>query len=233
MAILWLGSYPRSGNTLARIILWRAYGRKTRSVYNDNALDKKGLQDLGLVFDLGTLSRVKGFREEEQWYPIKTHACLDNTKGVLPLPTEPAIYIHRDGRDALLSHACFLQAHHNRQRKARAILYQLVHGIKKGARPWGDAVLSWANRPRTSYVSYRELVADPLGSISRCVRELGLGWEMQGQVDLPTFEQLHEAAPAFFREGVHGQWKKAFTTPLYKAFWARHGEGMEHYGYLR
>jgi len=211
--------------------LWHVYGVESRSLYSDGALDKKGLQGLGLLFDPNPLSRVEGLREGKQICPVKTHVYLGNVKGTLPLPIEPAIYVHRDGRDALLSHAYFIQAHHNKGKEVQDILYQLVHGARKGTRPWSASVLSWANRPRTAYVSYRELSADPIGSIRRCVAELELDWEEQEQGVMPTFEQLHEIAPAFFREGIHGQGKKEMPKDLHKVFWARHGEGMEHYGY--
>lgn len=232
MGILWIASYPRSGNTLARMALWRTYGVESRSLYSDGALDKEGLQGLGLLFDQERPRfLVRRLRKEEQIYPVKTHVCLDNVKGTLPLPIEPAIYVHRDGRDALLSHAYFIQAHHSKGKEIQDILYQLVHGARKSARPWSASVLSWANRPRTSYVSYKELVADPIGSIRRCVAELDLDWEEQEQGTMPTFEQLHEAAPDFFRRGIHGQGEKEMPASLHKAFWARHRRGMEHYGY--
>jgi len=212
--------------------LYQAYGVESRSLYHDKALDKEGLQGLGLFLDLESpRTRVHRLRREEQIYPVKTHVCLDNVKGTLPLPEEPAIYIHRDGRDVLLSHAYFIQAHHNKRREVQDILYALVHGIRKSSRPWNDSVMSWANRPRTAYVSYKELVKDPIGSIRRCVEELGLDWEEQEQGSMPTFEQLHTAAPTFFREGKHGQGKKEMPRRLRKAFWILHKEGMEHYGY--
>ena len=38
--IVWLASYPRSGNTFLRMVLHFVYGQKTYSLYNDPLLER-------------------------------------------------------------------------------------------------------------------------------------------------------------------------------------------------
>ena len=78
--MIWLASYPRSGNTLMRNILYEVYGLSS-----------------------GEFHREEGHYLEEDYFShpfVKTH--------LLPLQLEPsdssirAVYIVRDGRDALV-----------------------------------------------------------------------------------------------------------------------------------
>jgi hypothetical protein len=45
--IVWLDSYPRSGNTLLRIVLRRLYGAPTYGIYDDDPVAQR--VGLGLV----------------------------------------------------------------------------------------------------------------------------------------------------------------------------------------
>lgn len=44
--IVWLASYPRSGNRFFRILLFHLYGIKTYSVYSDPLLEKIGASEI-------------------------------------------------------------------------------------------------------------------------------------------------------------------------------------------
>lgn len=218
--VLWIASYPRSGNTLARIAIYRGYGVETRSAYGDGILKKERLGDLGFLFD-----SCKGLADPGQFFPVKTHAPSPRlSKG------SPAIYIHRDGRDAIVSHAHFL---HKTGKGLLRAMEGLVQGTKPRVHPWSDVVMGWADRPNTAYVSYEELVKDAIGAIGRCLEELGIPWEKVECPEMPTFEYLHGIDPTFFRNGTHGQWQTEMPEELQEAFWRRHKRGMEHYGYQR
>ena len=217
--ILWMASYPRSGNTLARMAIYRGYGVKTWSLHGNGYLEQSGLENLGFVF-----GSCKGLHGPGPFFPVKTHADSPTRH---PIDT-PAIYIHRDGRDALISHAHFL---YKGRKKPLQALRELARGTKSGIPPWSDAVMAWADRPRTSYVSYEELLEDAIGAIGRCLEELDIPWEKVESPKMPTFEYLHSIDPVFFRKGTHEQWQTEMSVDLQEAFWARHGEGMEHYGY--
>ena len=100
--IVWLASYPRSGNTFLRIVLHRLYGVPTYSVYDD---DDPVAQRVGP--DLVGWRPKPGDRTEMIAAPgvhfVKTHK---RRKG----DGSPAVYLVRDGRDALVSRARLLAA---------------------------------------------------------------------------------------------------------------------------
>jgi hypothetical protein len=98
--IVWLAAYPRSGNTLVRLLLKRLFGVSTFSLYDDPA-------DIGadptVAHELGHRSHGltnEGFYEmastKPEMYFVKTHD--------LPRDDAPAIYIIRDGRASTRPH---------------------------------------------------------------------------------------------------------------------------------
>jgi len=85
--MIWLASYPRSGNTFFRIILHEVYGIKSVA-YTGPFMEK-------------------GDYSPEEYPVIKTHLLPDQ------LPEDdktPSIYLVRDGRDAIVS-----MAHHKKE----------------------------------------------------------------------------------------------------------------------
>ncbi|HMJ91237.1 MAG TPA: hypothetical protein VK530_15560, partial [Candidatus Acidoferrum sp.] len=89
--IVWLASYPRSGNTFFRIVLHHVYNLKTFSVYNDPELEKIGVAEV--VGHETMPASLDELRSSSEVFFVKTHE--------LPADKDPAIYIVRDGRDAL------------------------------------------------------------------------------------------------------------------------------------
>jgi hypothetical protein len=127
--IVWLVSYPRSGNTLYRTLVYHYTGQRTYSVHNDPDFSRKGFGEQvghemlpvgkGAFFAYGKAGRkfpnwakVEALIDSEKVYLTKTHAQAEG----LPFPSK-ALYIVRDGRDAEVSF----------------VHYQLRHrwGIKK------------------------------------------------------------------------------------------------------
>jgi hypothetical protein len=96
--IIWLASYPRSGNTFFRALLKHVYDVVAYEPYpSDPALAapfKDIIGDGRLSLPLAEMSR------RDDRYIVKTHD--------MPADDQPAIYLVRDGRDALLSHARFV-----------------------------------------------------------------------------------------------------------------------------
>lgn len=78
--LVWLASWPRSGNTLLRIILYNCFGLQSTSHYS---------KDLQCEFTRRDASFVK------------THDNPENTR--------PAIYVIRDGREACVSYSHFMR----------------------------------------------------------------------------------------------------------------------------
>lgn len=95
--IVWLASYPRSGNTFLRVVLHQLYRVPTYSVYDD---DDPVAQRIGpaLVGYREKPSDRSLMTDDGEVYFVKTHKRR-KTDGY------PALYLVRDGRDAVVSQA--------------------------------------------------------------------------------------------------------------------------------
>jgi hypothetical protein len=92
--IVWLASYPSSGNTFFRILLNYLYGIKTPTVsIGDNTAFVVGKELVGHVPDEWTIQEMAA--KPEALF-VKTHRRQNENY--------PAIYLFRDGRDALVSY---------------------------------------------------------------------------------------------------------------------------------
>src|SRR6187401_788141 len=95
--IVWIASYPRSGNTFLRAVLHALYRVPTYSIYDD---DDPVAQRVGP--ELVGYRRKPNDRalmaDSSEVYLVKTHKRrkIDGYR---------AIYLVRDGRDAVVSHA--------------------------------------------------------------------------------------------------------------------------------
>ena len=102
--VTWLASYPRSGNTLLRIVLNRCFGVSSQSIYADVEFPDPAVR--GEVGHEAIGDDPKGFlaaaRRSGRSLYVKTHE--------LPSPDRhPAIYVLRDGRSAVVSHAHYMR----------------------------------------------------------------------------------------------------------------------------
>jgi hypothetical protein len=97
--IVWIASFPRSGNTFLRIVLNRLYGVRTSVVYDfDGVADRLGAPLVGFEERPGTFAAM---RESPEVHLVKTHRPHDE----LILDGDKAICLVRDGRDCLVSWA--------------------------------------------------------------------------------------------------------------------------------
>ena len=91
-----IASYPRSGNTLVRTVLFHCFGRKSGSVYSNDFHGNKKLERY-----VGHIERRSDFGAIPL---IKTHNLPD------PADQSPVIYVVKDGSAARLR--LFLQKAH-------------------------------------------------------------------------------------------------------------------------
>jgi len=141
--ITWLASYPRSGNTFLRSILFKCFGIKTASIYPRDLGGNKPLEnfvghiehnlDNTITFEKGSI-------------PIlKTHNLnKDNNR---------AIYIVRDGRAASVS----LWHFYSKQISLKEII---IGNHRFGT--WKSHILSWTPKTRanTLFLRYEDLTSD-------------------------------------------------------------------------
>ncbi|MBK4728692.1 sulfotransferase domain-containing protein [Oxynema sp. CENA135] len=237
--IVWLASYPRSGNTFFRILLNQLYGIKTYSIYNDPLFDKlPGSSDvIGhqiLEEDLEELS------EKSELTFIKTHD--------LPSDNNPAIYLVRDGRDSLVSYAHYLISFHQNSRRLsiqkkiksifgwneyNEILKKLIIENDKKHGNWSENVKQWQNHDKKTHtIKFEDLIKNPLDQLEKAVNSLSpeQKFSLNGN-DIPSFEELHARWPKFFRQGQSGKWQQSMNDELQELFKVHHGSVMKELGY--
>ena len=225
--MIWLASFPRSGNTFFRIVLHEVYGIRSSTYHKEKTYP---------VDD-----------SYEQYSVVKTH--LLPYQLVPDDPNIPAVYVVRDGRDALVS-----IAHQRRDliepgsdfKENLRMAIMAAEGSYFGG--WSRNVEEWIRRASV-VVKFEDLIAHPIESVEGIRPILDLP---EAKLDrLPTFEDLRakdmpygsgrgqrissqkRAArrDKFFRRGKVGGWKDDFPEDLYEQFWELHGLTMEKVGY--
>lgn len=189
--ILWIASFPRSGNTLCRLVMHQCFG-------------------LGSYSDQGNGSEqsILGFGEERGllefeggWEVFYERASADGGLHLVkthlpPRDTQPAIVVMRDPRSALCSYHHFLRDYWKHD---HFTLEQVVRG-EVGYGDLIDFYRQWMSRPAgtTLLVHYHELVELGVATVNRLAAFTGLEPVEIKPVD---FDPLRAARPSFFRSG--------------------------------
>jgi len=221
--IVWLASYPRSGNTFFRVLLNSIFDIKTYSIYGDKldiGADKATSDVVGHAF-LPQDYDLKKLREEETTYYIKTHDLPDQKIS----PEDKIIYLIRDGRESTLSYKKYTDTF---VQSDKSLIDVISGNINFGS--WGDHVQAWdpLNRPNTLLIKFEELTQDPTSQLASISRFL----EVKPISDsIPTFEELQKINPKFFRSGKKDSWKEVYTEDDHLVFWLLHHKPMLAYGY--
>lgn len=220
--IIWLASYPRSGNTFFRVLMNSVFKIKTYSIYDDRfdiGADKKLSDVVGHEF-LPDGFELEQARRSDKTFILKTHdypteVCVD----------DKIIYLLRDGRESVLS---FYNFHKDYMSSHKCLLDIIDGDTQYGG--WGEHILAWApgTRLNTLLIKFEELVRDPLGHIARIADFTGFSAVSSS---LPTFDELHVTSPMFFRSGKTDSWKKTFSEFEQHAFWLRNYAQMIGSGY--
>jgi hypothetical protein len=238
LMVVWIASYPRSGNTLVRMLFRYGFGLSTYSIFDDPMLVREGsATTVGHLPLPGDPEELAGGKE---LYLVKTHRLEDAAS------PHPAIYIARDGRDALVSCAHY-QLRYGGSRLVRRVLERLPRSLRDAAfrralarmiddvrfGGWSRNVGTWhARGSPTVTVRYEDLLRAPLEVLRAACTEIGV--DARGpSSDLPSFQSLSERWPGMFRRGVAGAWRDEMPDDMHEAFWRRHSDGMRLLGYAR
>jgi Sulfotransferase domain len=223
--IVWLASYPRSGNTLTRIILNAGFGLKSASIHGDR-------KDIGAVaavadavghipgdIDVGNLESLRG---SEQLHAIKTH----DPPSPYMSHDDRFVCIIRDGRDAVVSYFHYLRDFGSA--KPASVEQVAAGAVPAGA--WSDHVEAWRHAlyPRTLLLRYETLVAERGAAIQALSEFLDI--EATG-APVPSFESLSALDGRFFRRGVAGGGAAELDDDAAIAFWLHNGRVMIESGY--
>ncbi len=227
--MIWLASYPRSGNTYFRIVLHEVYGIESSTFHleTDYPLDK----------------------DYDKYLVVKTH-LLPNQ--LVPAdPNIPAVYLVRDGRDCIISMA------HQRITfiDPKADYYELLReGILAAGGSyfggWSNNVRTWLGRA-AMVIKFEDLIRHPVKNVEKLRAVMDLPKPNLSKVpdfhdlktkDFPYGSGLLHGAPAeerkwrrgnFFRRGKAGAWKDEMPDYHLDLFWEHHGETMEMLGYKK
>ncbi|MGC2656557.1 MAG: sulfotransferase domain-containing protein [Bryobacteraceae bacterium] len=232
--ITWLASYPRSGNTFARIALLCFFGIRSRTIYSEHPFDQViGRPPPELTPIIGKrppeMTAAEMAVSLERFF-VKTHEL----PGADP---SAAIYLVRDGRDTLVSYAHYiLHEEHNASAACeRKLFLQTLQDLIVGEERfggWASNVRAWTQRSApTGLLHFEDLIADPEKEIRQALIELGEVPVLHTDASLPAFESLHHVAPWFFRTGRAGAWRTEMPSYLQALFWRLHGDVMTHLGY--
>lgn len=214
--IVWIASFPRSGNTFFRILLNRLYGVKSSVVYDVDGVAKR----LGQEF-VGFESRPASYdemRSSSAIHFVKTHRQRDSDVNA----EDRAICLVRDGRDCLVSWA-------RMESEAEPDLYEskLREMIDRtgpiGTGSWGANVLSWLvpEMPKRVVLRYEELIASPEAATRRIVGDLVPDLRPVEGACAPEFATLRETDDKFFRRGLVGSYRDELPSELHARFWSR------------
>ncbi len=224
--LIWLASYPRSGNTFLRILLNRLYGFTTTTGYDDNdpVAQQIGPEIVGYEPRLHTLQELVN---QPKITFVKTHRQPHRVE----CGDQPAIYIVRDGRDSIVSFAHYRAQQLLKQGKT-ADIHQLMQALVDeetlGTGNWGLNVLHWLNRSSpTALIRFEQLIREPELEVARALSELNLK-PQKLNVSLPTFSELNKMKREFFRRGAVGSYCDEMPQEIQANFWKQphHAEAM-------
>lgn len=143
--VIWLASWPRSGNTLLRTVLWHCFKLKSASIYpNDLGGNKKLEKNVGHI-EYDANRQLKFPKGKPRL--VKTHEP--------PRNNAPAIYVVRDGRAACVSLWNFYEK--------KPTLEAIIAGEHRFA-SWANHIQAWdpLNRPNSLLIKYESIIEDRL-----------------------------------------------------------------------
>jgi hypothetical protein len=223
--IIWLISYPRSGNTLTRSVFSHFFGLGSFSIHGDKS-------DIGSNPQLSKLvGHIKGDRNnidlalqraKKEPVLIKSHEGPNSAMS----SEDKYIHIVRDGRDSTLSYYYYLR---DIAGLTEIALEDVIAGrVSFGA--WGRHTSRWCQAAGNNLVRFRfeDIVKDISGFANELAPLIGLPLNSE---PFPGIEEFKSAAPNFVRSGKTGGWREEFS-PLQLAHFAHHnGVAMRMMGY--
>ncbi|MEQ9606760.1 MAG: sulfotransferase domain-containing protein [Kiloniellaceae bacterium] len=220
--ILWLASYPKSGNTWMRAFL-------ANLIFNGSeALPLKRIGELctsepseiwfrplvkGKVSDLSgkeiaalrCRAQERAVSLNKNVIPMKTHSYFGEDCGfpiISQKATFGAVYIVRDPRDVAISAAdhfgltvdAMIDKLANPLATCAAMPGTIVHELQSS---WSNHVESWTkwSHPGIFTVRYEDLLADPLDQFGRVARHFGISTDkarVKKAIDFSSFKQLQK-----------------------------------------
>ena len=206
---IWLASYPRSGNTLLRTVLWQCLGLRSASIYPNDLGGNQPLSEYVGHIEYGSDRRHR--------FPMGNPNLLKTHEP--PADDRPAIYVVRDGRAACVS----LWEFYNRS-------LPLENVIQGGHRfgTWSAHLQAWKpwKRPHTLLLRYEDIVND----LPRVLKHLSalLGAEIR-TTKLPPREEIASSDGRWVRKKT--DWKQVYSPEQLALFYTVNKSMMKRLGY--
>lgn len=252
--LVYLSSYPRSGNTWVRHLIRHYFGYRSASIYPEPQgapnLDVRpdGSYELFSYYELphkpgsrlpmlvnncsSILSpQLRGeLSAAEECFFLKTHE--------LPFDQyfagEYVVHLMREPGPVCWSYYNFLRKNEPRQ-FANLSLNRVIKGrVPFGA--WSDHARAWLAAgeqlgPRFWMHPYEDISTQPETAFAdRLAAFTGLTYQVPKK-PLPALEQWHQQAPTLYRKEKESRWRSNFTAAQLHRVLKYHGEMMERLGY--
>lgn len=206
---IWLASYPRSGNTYLRTIIWHCFGLRSSSIYPNDLGGRKNLENYAGHIERSSDGKVP-FAENDITL-VKTHEYPGNNN--------PVIYVVRDGRAACVS----LWEFYNRELPLGAV----IEGRHRFG-TWANHVRAWEpyRRPRTLLLKYEDMLGDLPITLEK------LSTFLQRDIlntNIPPRETIAEIDDRWVRK--RSDWRIEMSDELIQRFSELNGEMLEFMGY--
>ena len=207
MKITWLASYPRSGNTYLRTILFNCFGIKTASIYPNDLGGNKILENF-----VGHIehNQNKTITFQKNSIPIiKTHKLNQDENR--------SIYIIRDGRAASVS----LWNFYGKKIPIKDIILGNHH-----FGTWKDHLISWnpLKRPKTLLIKYEDILCNfeyVLNSIETFLEIKVLSKKLPSRDTVALFDGRWVRSKTDWKEKISGEELNLFNKinyPVLKEF---------------
>lgn len=192
-----------------RTVLYRCFGMRSASIYRHDLGGREGIEQLAGHIEHAPDGRLDFGDQPMQL--IKTHAP--------PFDERPAIYVVRDGRDAVVSLYHFLHERHT--------LDELVEGNNHFG-SWADHLIAWEpqTRPNTLLLRYEELVND----LGLCIEEIAEFLKLTPVASsMPPRDELAQLDGRWIRP--ENAKRVTLDGPVLQHFWEVNGAAMQAFGY--
>jgi len=207
---IFLASYPRSGNTYLRTILWHCFKLPSASVYQQDLLGAQALADYVGHVEIAP-GKLMDWPGKKGIQAVKTHKY--------PADDRPAIYVVRDGRAASVSLWEFTYR--------KISLEQVIEGNHEYG-SWANHVAAWRpwERPETLLLRYEDMAGNLPLVLDQLSRFLGLKILSQR---VPDRDQIADISVIWVRK--QSDWRRSFTDRDFEVFERVNGDMMRRLGY--
>jgi hypothetical protein len=205
----WLASYPRSGNTLVRVLLFECFGLFAGSKYKETT-EAQGPTEAQYALGFDAPNRNDGM------IITKTHGH--------PEDECPAIYVLRNGLATIVSYMHYLNTY------AQPVTLEDVIMGKVGFGSWSDHIRAWnpLQRPDTLLLRFEDVCRSPeeaVAQLGEFLRRKPVG------AFRSSFAKLQSLDARFFRSGNDARNIGEVTVPQKALFVTYHGALMKTLGY--